>query len=195
MFQWSCVGCTNCGLRTMQSGTFSDGSGASNYPNQARCEWMIAPSGAQAISITFSVSSIAYADYLQVYECGDILCLQSQLLTSISSTGSLTTNQISATGFVKVVFTSDYYDTGGNGGFDASWSSVRKLSLLLFISGQHLQPNRVQNHRCHKSGAIFDVIATIIKNICMSDSFCYRQATPAQDVHRVACVLQDLEIS
>jgi hypothetical protein len=94
---------------------------------------MIAPSGAQAISITFSVSSIAYADYLQVYECGDILCLQSQLLTSISSTGSLTTNQISATGFVKVLFTSSSYDVGGKGGFDASWSSVRKLSVSFYL--------------------------------------------------------------
>ncbi len=46
-----CSGTTNL---TATSGTFTDGSGAANYNNNARCKWVIAPPGATQITLTFT---------------------------------------------------------------------------------------------------------------------------------------------
>ncbi|MCB9165736.1 MAG: M4 family metallopeptidase [Flavobacteriales bacterium] len=49
------------------SGSFSDGSGASDYANGLDCNWLIAPSGAGSISLNFTSFSLASGDMLYVY--------------------------------------------------------------------------------------------------------------------------------
>jgi len=46
-----CSGVTNL---TESSGTITDGSGSANYNNNSNCKWVIAPSGANQISLTFT---------------------------------------------------------------------------------------------------------------------------------------------
>jgi pimeloyl-ACP methyl ester carboxylesterase/PKD repeat protein len=46
-----CAGLTNL---TAPSGNFSEGSGSSNYSNNANCSWLINPSGASSITLSFS---------------------------------------------------------------------------------------------------------------------------------------------
>jgi hypothetical protein len=47
----SCNGTTNL---TASSGTFSDGSGNTNYGDNTNCSWYIAPAGANQITLSFS---------------------------------------------------------------------------------------------------------------------------------------------
>ena len=61
-----CSGTTNL---TDANGTFSDGSGSSNYNNNANCKWVIAPSGANKITLNFtSFSTEANFDTVIVYD-------------------------------------------------------------------------------------------------------------------------------
>ncbi len=46
--------CTGTTTLTTPSGTFADGSGASLYGNNADCKWLIQPSGAASITLTFT---------------------------------------------------------------------------------------------------------------------------------------------
>ncbi|MDR2834683.1 MAG: hypothetical protein LBV69_00580 [Bacteroidales bacterium] len=39
---------------TAQSGTFTDGSGSNNYANNTNCSWLIQPSNASSITLSFS---------------------------------------------------------------------------------------------------------------------------------------------
>ncbi len=50
-----CNGCgTSCGYLTNTSGSLSDGSGASNYPDFARCKWIIVATSNTWIQINFT---------------------------------------------------------------------------------------------------------------------------------------------
>ena len=61
-----CSGTTNL---TAPSGTISDGSGTSNYNNNANCKWVIAPAGATQISLTFTAfDTEANYDTVFVYD-------------------------------------------------------------------------------------------------------------------------------
>ncbi len=127
---WQCIGCTSCGLRTMQTGTFSNG--PSDYPGNANCEWMIAPANAHAVSILISSSSysLGYGDYIYFYECSDAICSQSQLMCHMdASNGAVYPLCSLTTGFAKVVFISD---SSGGSGFDATWNSVCSIMSFLF---------------------------------------------------------------
>ncbi len=60
-----CSGTTNL---TAMTGTFSDGSGSANYQNNLNCSWLIQPSGADSIAISFSsFKTEAYYDTVFVY--------------------------------------------------------------------------------------------------------------------------------
>jgi hypothetical protein len=119
-----CAGCTSCKIHLAANGTFSDGSGSSNYLDSTSCEWLIAPPGALLITLSFTeLSTQAGKDFVRVWQCTDIACSQQLQLAEISGTYSEPQVVTSTTGFMKVAFTSDAsvaYD-----GFTASWTSVR----------------------------------------------------------------------
>lgn len=65
----SCEGTTNL---TTQNGTFTDGSGALNYNNNANCKWVIAPAGATKINLNFtSFNTQSNIDKVYVYNGPD----------------------------------------------------------------------------------------------------------------------------
>lgn len=102
---------------TGQTGTFSDGSGASNYANNAFCYWNIAPAGATTITLNFTAfDTEANYDGVIVYDgesVNDPVLLNwsgSSLPPAATSTGDK----------MLVVFTSDATIT--QGGFDANYT-------------------------------------------------------------------------
>ncbi|MFK7949399.1 MAG: CUB domain-containing protein [Saprospiraceae bacterium] len=102
---------------TGQTGSFSDGSGASNYANNAFCYWNIAPAGATTITLNFSAfDTEATYDGVIVYDgetVNDTELLNwsgTVLPPSVTSTGSK----------MLVVFTSDATQT--EAGFDANYT-------------------------------------------------------------------------
>ena len=100
----------------------TDGSGTSNYPNNANCEWVIAATY-NLVTLRFTqLSTQAGVDIIRVFQCTDIACSQQQQLAELSGLYSTPQAVTSTTGYVKVTFTSDgriSYD-----GLSASWSSV-----------------------------------------------------------------------
>jgi hypothetical protein len=121
---YSCTGCGGaCGLRTSPSGNFSDGSGSANYSHNAYCEWMIASTNGSVITIQFTnFSTQPINDVVRVFQCSDVYCSQQQQLAELSGTYLSTQVMTSATGYMRVVFTSD--GSINHAGFAASWSSV-----------------------------------------------------------------------
>lgn len=102
---------------TGQTGAFSDGSGASNYANNAFCYWNIAPAGATTITLNFTAfDTEANYDGVIVYDgetVNDPVLLNwsgTNLPPATTSTGSK----------MLVVFTSDATVT--QGGFDANYT-------------------------------------------------------------------------
>ena len=87
---------------------------------------MIAPLQASVVTLRFTeLSTQSGKDFLRVWQCTDAACSEQQQLVELS--GLYSTPQVvsSATGFMKVVFTSDLalnYD-----GFNVSWTSVSYL--------------------------------------------------------------------
>jgi hypothetical protein len=136
-----CTGCgLNCGTLTAENGTFSDGSGSSNYPNNANCEWMIAPYGADSVTITFTAFSTQYTkDVVRVFECQDTSCSQSQQLAELSGTYPDIYTVTSLTGYMRVVFTSD--GSINSDGFTASWNTVRLYLQSLQVSNTNVTDN------------------------------------------------------
>jgi hypothetical protein len=61
-----CSGTTNL---TAASGSFTDGSGANDYLNNSDCMWLIQPSGATSITLSFSAFNTESGyDYVRVYD-------------------------------------------------------------------------------------------------------------------------------
>jgi hypothetical protein len=84
---------------------------------------MLAPQAASVISITFTeFSTQPGKDLVRVFQCTDIGCSEQQLLAELSGTYLTTQNVTSASGYMKVVFTSDGSVTSG--GFNASYTMV-----------------------------------------------------------------------
>ena len=121
---YSCTGCVSgCGLFTSPNGTFSDGSGSSNHSANASCEWMLAPFGAAQITLRFTMFSTQPGnDVVRVFQCMNVSCSQQQQLAELSGTYSTVQSVTSATGYMRVVFTSD--GSVNFDGFNASWSLV-----------------------------------------------------------------------
>ena len=118
-----CDGCgSSCGVLTDASGTISDGSGDSEYANDADCIWLIAPPGATSVSITFDAfETEAGFDAVSIYECSSIECESMLLLEIFSGLYELPPTIQSSTGFLQVHFISD--ESGTAPGFTASWTS------------------------------------------------------------------------
>jgi hypothetical protein len=113
------------------NGTFSDGSGTGLYSPNANCEWMIAASGDLLVTLVFTeFSTQPGKDLVRVFQCTDIGCSEQQLLAELSGTYSSAQAVTSASGYMKVVFTSDgsvNYD-----GFNATWNMVQPFILTSF---------------------------------------------------------------
>ena len=109
-------GCSGTTTLTTSTGTFNDGSGTSNYTDDAACKWLIQPTGASTVTLSFSSFDLESGyDFVKVY---DGTTTSSTLLGSYS--GSTIPSAISSTGSSMLVyFTSDYMETGA--GFSASY--------------------------------------------------------------------------
>ena len=108
------------------SGTFSDGSGNSNYGNKEDCWWLISAPGG-AISVSFSsFNTQSCCDYVSIYRCDTATCDGSSERI-LREAGTLSPSNVysSSTGFLKVTFTSDSSST--RSGFTAEWSVQGEL--------------------------------------------------------------------
>ena len=110
-------------MKAAPAGTISDGSGTSNYANSAECEWIIAPTGASFLAISFSeFNTASFTDFVRVIQCTTVDCDNVLELGTLS--GSYSTAQLFsvAGSFIKVTFITDESISGP--GFVASWNSV-----------------------------------------------------------------------
>ncbi|RMF53463.1 MAG: T9SS C-terminal target domain-containing protein, partial [Bacteroidetes bacterium] len=107
------------------SGTFSDGSGSSDYTNRTNCSWLIQPPGATWIRLSFtSFNTESGYDFVRVY---DGATTSAPLLGSYS--GSNLPPQITSSGgSLLVVFTSDSSIT--RAGWEASYTSNGTTTTL-----------------------------------------------------------------
>ncbi len=86
---------------------------------------MIASTNGSVITIQFTNFS---NDVVRVFQCSDVYCSQQQQLAELSGTYLSTQVMTSATGYMRVVFTSD--GTGRYDGFIASWNMVSTLQIV-----------------------------------------------------------------
>jgi Zn-dependent metalloprotease len=65
-------GCSGSQILNVGAGTISDGSGPNNYANNSDCSWLIAPPGANAITLDFTEMNLESGnDVLTVYDGAD----------------------------------------------------------------------------------------------------------------------------
>jgi hypothetical protein len=116
-----CTGCGSaCGVFTAANGTFSDGSGPSDYSNNVFCQWIIAPSGATQVSINFTaLNTESCCDFIRVYECTSLDCAARKEISQLSGTYDTVQTVTANTGYMLVHFTTDASATFG--GFTANW--------------------------------------------------------------------------
>ena len=108
-----CSGTTNL---TAPSGTITDGSGSANYNNNANCKWVIAPSGATQIQLTFTAfNTEANYDTIFVYDGPDETF--PVLATWWGNTLPPVINTTSGVGAMCIRFSSDVSQT------DSGWSA------------------------------------------------------------------------
>ncbi len=102
------------------SGIISDGAGT--YPDFQACWWLLSASPGVEISISFqSIVLEEMYDYVLVFQCYDALCLKyTELLRYTGTLSDTSTVYSSTTGFLKMVFYSDFTET--KEGFTATWS-------------------------------------------------------------------------
>ena len=107
------------------SGTFSDGSGNSNYGNNEDCWWLISAPGGD-ISVSFSsFDTESPFDYVSFDRCDTATCESTERILREAGTLSPSNVYSSSTGFLKVTFTSDSSTT--RSGFTAEWSVQGEL--------------------------------------------------------------------
>ncbi len=106
--------CSGTTKLTAMTGTFSDGSGSANYQNNLNCSWLIQPSGADSIAISFS-SFKTEANYDTVFVYGGPTTSSPLLLTWWGNT--LPPVVKSTSGAMLVRFSSDATST------DSGWSA------------------------------------------------------------------------
>lgn len=127
--------CSGTITKNTTSGTFSDGSGSSNYADNSDCKWLIAPPGAGSITLTFT----GIFD-LEVYNCSDKITIYDGADTTDNVIAVLCGNNnmtppapvTSSGGMMLVRFTSDY--SYNNAGWDASYTST--TAPPVYCSGQ-----------------------------------------------------------
>jgi hypothetical protein len=125
----TCTGCgSSCGLLTSDTGSISDGSGSSYYANSANCKWIIAPSGAVSLQLTFlELSTEQGYDYVRVFTCTsttEASCSLSSELTGLYRPGYLDVQS----GRVMIQFTSDSIVT--EAGFTMQWTATFSVISL-----------------------------------------------------------------
>lgn len=64
----SAPGCTGQTSLTNCSGSFSDGSGTSNYLNNLNCSWLMHPAGASSVTLHFNSFNTESNDYVTIYD-------------------------------------------------------------------------------------------------------------------------------
>jgi hypothetical protein len=112
-----CSGVTNL---TESSGTITDGSGSANYNNNSNCQWVIAPSGANQISLTFTAfDTESNYDSVFVYDGPDET--YPVLATWWGNTLPPVINTSSGVGAMCIRFSSDALQT--EGGWSASYQA------------------------------------------------------------------------
>ena len=60
--------CSGTTYLNQSTGTFEDGSGTSDYMNNSDCKWIIQPSNATSITLSFSFMDLSGADFVKVYD-------------------------------------------------------------------------------------------------------------------------------
>jgi Zn-dependent metalloprotease len=129
--------CSGNTVLTSSSGTFSDGSGANQYGNNAECSWLIQPTNAQSITLTFTAFDTEdNYDGVIVYDGSD-----ETAPTLGSFTGSTIPSPVTSTGgSMYVVFLSDFMVR--DNGWSATYSSViTDLSDIEFSNAVKIYPN------------------------------------------------------
>lgn len=126
---YSCVPQACASITTLSNcnGVFSDGSGSTNYSNNMNCTWLIAPSGATSITLTFtSFNTEAGYDFVRVYNGSNALAPSlgtfsgTTIPAPVSSTG----------GSMFVSFTSDQFVVGS--GWSANYACTTPGAELYF---------------------------------------------------------------
>jgi hypothetical protein len=121
---------------TAPSGTFDDGSGALYYLNDADAYWLIKPTDASAITLTFNSFATEYAcDFVKVYD-GDYAGT-SNLMGSFSGS-TLPPAMSSSGGCLLLHFYTDFSTTlqGWSVTYQASFDSIR-VNLRAFLEGPY----------------------------------------------------------
>ncbi len=107
---------------TQASGTFSDGSGPGvNYADNLNCYWLISPTGAGTVSLTFTSLDLELylcSDKVRIYDGSDTLSALIGTACGVTLPGTIT----STGGTMLVRFTSDYSYEGA--GWDAAYNST-----------------------------------------------------------------------
>jgi hypothetical protein len=110
---------------TTANGSFSDGSGAAPYAEEPYCKWLIAPSRAIEVTITFTSFDLMPPYHsVSLYQCAELNCWTAQKISHITGKYSVVQKNFSfSTGYVLVIFQglSNYLR---HDGFTASWTSV-----------------------------------------------------------------------
>lgn len=121
--------CSGTTTLTSATGTFSDGSGTADYTDNADCKWLIQPSGASTVTLTFtSFSTESGYDFVKVYDGNST---SATLLGSYS--GSTIPSSLTSSGSSMLVyFTSDYMETAA--GFEASYKGNSSSTSSTYAS-------------------------------------------------------------
>ena len=130
-----CSGTCPCGSHGPSSGSFSDGPG--NYVSSQTCSWLVASDYPTNIMIAFSsFNTESGRDYVTITECSSADCNRqgSRELARLSGSAvSASTVYTSSTGFLEVVFRTDYSDTvtATYAGFEAAWTlgSIKTIMM------------------------------------------------------------------
>ncbi|MEQ8908193.1 MAG: CUB domain-containing protein [Vicingaceae bacterium] len=108
---------------TANNGSFSDGSGASNYTNNLNCGWLIQPSNANSITLSFSAfDTESNIDSVSVYDGID----NTAPLVATYSGNTIPSNTVVNGPAMYVEFISNGSNTAA--GWDASYTSTSSLS-------------------------------------------------------------------
>ena len=124
-----CGGCSSssCGILTTASGRLTDG--PSDYGTDASCKWLIAPSAATTITITWTqFDTEGGYDFVTLSSCTDVTCETKQQLMRHSGSLPVLRSYTSPTGFLLVEFASD--ESYEYEGFTAAWNSDVSAPLL-----------------------------------------------------------------
>jgi len=118
--------CNSSATLTAASGTFSDGSGANQYANNSSCSWLIQPTNAASITLTFSAfdTELNY-DGVIVYDGANN---SSPVLGQFSGT-SIPSSVTSTGGSMFIEFLSDPAQRGN--GWTANYTSTTGVSSPL----------------------------------------------------------------